>query len=143
MAISALLQRNERRIVLKLPLPSQKLVIAAAGPVGVLATDARTRLVNGAAAGLNVEEGADAAVDFVLLMPEDRAVIGGLGEAFGRRFRVDTEVLGKTVDIPFVDVDFVVPAAVRRALTAVVTRSHHRIVTAWTTPSRSYKLICS
>src|SRR5438128_2000019 len=128
-AISAELQRNEFGVVLKLPLPFQKLIITTTRPVRIIAADARPRLVNRATAGLDVEEHADAAVDLILLMPEDGAVLGRLREAFGRRFGINLEVLGKTVDVAFRNADVFVTAAVRRTLAAIVKGSHHGIVT--------------
>src|SRR5205823_11135401 len=135
--------------VLKLPLPFQKVIITTTGAVRIVAADGRPRLVNRAAAGLEVEEHADAAVDLILLMPEDRAVLGRLREALGGRCDIDLEVLGETVDVAFRNADVVVTAAVRRAFAAVVKRGHHEIVTvrriiaAWITPSRSSKPISS
>src|SRR5262245_3503044 len=102
------------------PLPFQEVVVAAVGTVGVFVADAGAGFVDRAAAGLGVEEHADAAVDLVFLMPEDLLVGHHFGEAAAGGLDVDAEVLGQPVEVPLPDDDALIAAAIGGALRAVV-----------------------
>src|SRR5688572_2096204 len=101
-------------------LPFQELVIPAARLVGVFVADARPGIVDGAAPSFRVEEHADAAEELVLLMAQNVLSFHHLGEAAPRGFRVDSEMPRKPAEIPLLDDDAVVAAAVGRALGAIV-----------------------
>lgn len=116
-------QRDEGLIVLLNPLPLEEIVVAAAFELGVFVTDGRPGVVDRAAAGLGIEEHADAAVDLVFLMPENLFAFRGFREALAGHFDVDVEMLRQAIEIALVDDDPVVAAAIRRAFRTVV-RSH-------------------
>src|SRR5687768_16571017 len=99
-----------------LPLPFQEFVVAALRPVGVFVADAGPRLIDRAAAGLEVDEHADAAVDLVFLVPQDLLAFHDLREAAAGGLDVDAEVFREAGQVPLFNDDPVVTAAVRRAL---------------------------
>src|SRR5215216_4846773 len=105
---SSLLQRDELLVLLMAPLPLEEIVVAAAGLVGVLMTDAGARVVDRAAPRLRVDEHADRAVDLVLLVPQDLLAFHDLGEAASRSLHVDVEMLREPAQVFVLDDDAVV-----------------------------------
>src|SRR5689334_19202450 len=100
------------------PLPLQEVVVAAVRSVGVLVAHAGARLVDRAAASLEVEEHARAAEDLVLVVTKDLLPVDHLCEAALRRLFVDAEVFRETFEVALLDDDAFVRAAVRGALRA-------------------------
>src|SRR5258706_7876514 len=93
----------------------EKLVVAAALAVGIVAADTRPSVVDGAAARRRVEETADSVKDPVLLMAQESRALGKarlcllLGEA---------EMLRQPGDVLLRDFDLRVAAAVPRTFAA-------------------------
>src|SRR5205085_3487039 len=124
--------RYELRIFLMRPLPLQEVVVPAVRLVGVLVADAGARVVDRAAPRVGVEEHADAAEEFVLLMAQDLFAFDSFREASCGCFVIDVEVARQPREIGFFDDDPVITAAVGWALRTIVLelRRHDRSVLA-------------
>src|SRR5258708_32355003 len=92
-------ERHKLRIPLMRSFPSEEIVVAAAGAVGIFVADSGASLIDRAAARLRIEEHARASIDLVFVMAEDDFAFGDLREAALRGFEVDTEVARQSIDI--------------------------------------------
>src|SRR5438067_2342378 len=115
---SHVLQRHKIRLLLKLPLPCEEIVVSASGLVRIFMAHARSRLVDRAAARLSVEEHADRFVDVVALMAKHDDAVIDFREAPLRGFRIDAEVTREAIHIALRYLDLFVAAAICGTLAA-------------------------
>src|SRR5436853_3431115 len=89
--ISPVSQRNEVGIVLMSALPAQEFIVAASRTIRIFVTDAGSRLIDGAASRLLIEEHARRLEDHILLVAKDAAAVAHFREALFRGLDVDAE----------------------------------------------------
>src|SRR5947207_11097895 len=89
---SLVLERHKIRLLLKLPLPFEEIVVSASRLVRIFMAHARSRLVDRAAACLSVEKHADRFVYVVALMAKHDDAVVDFRKAPLRGFRIDAEV---------------------------------------------------
>src|SRR5262245_56937876 len=116
-------------VLLAAPLEAEEVPIAAAALAGKRPADPRARLIDGAAAGLGVEEPADAAEMRVLLAPHDATMAMFRGGEPALGFLVGhPEMAGDAGEVETRDHDHRIGAAIARAFEAVVKLRHCRSV---------------
>ena len=115
---------DERRVVLRLALVHQKIIIAAAALfTGIVAAGGGAGFIDRAAPRLGVKKLADAAEVFVGLAPHQKFVaVANAGEALFRGREAELVVLGEALDVTLVERDDGVRAAIAGAIEAVVMR---------------------
>ena len=108
-------------VVLAVPLEAEEIVIAAAALAGEGAADPRARFIDGAAAGLGVEEAADAAEMRILLSPHDATIAIFRGGEAALSFLIGhSEMAGDPGEIETRDHDHRIGAAIARAFEAII-----------------------
>ena len=100
----------------------EELVIAAALAVREIPANFRAGLIDGAAAGLGVDEPADGAEMLVSLMAEDARVliVTFFGEFLPRFIAVHIEMLAEAFDVAIGHRNMLIGAAIGRAFQAIV-----------------------
>ena len=118
--------RDEVVVFLGVALESEKIPIAAIVLARKVAAGPGPRLIDGAAARLDVEELADAAVIFVLLAPHHALVaVGRFEELLFRFLDREAEILGDAVRVAVAHFDDRIGAAIAGAFQAVIFLSGH------------------